>query len=163
MTPRLADRLRRLERMPVQGSDDAPLPPGLIAVLMFGIATRLGGYPRPQDLERPYCSDAVSEGLASGLGYADWAEMDEQADHDIDAWGTRMNDGVTRLLRSEGVERGNIDDAEAFRALVRILDDAPAKAGSKRTSGWDDIGARLDDWIRFCGLSPKVIRSEAHA
>jgi hypothetical protein len=75
----------------------------------------------------------------------------------------RMNDGVTRLLRTEGIDRGNVDDAPAFCALVRILDKAPAKAGSAPTTGWADIDQRLDDWIRFCGLSPEAIRAEARS
>ncbi|MGU3594145.1 hypothetical protein ACLBYF_34135, partial [Methylobacterium brachiatum] len=88
MTSKMVDRLHRLERATARGPEDVP--PGMIPVLMYAIATRLGGYPRPQDLEPSRSVEGVSDGLARGLGYADWAEMDEEARADADVWGVRM-------------------------------------------------------------------------
>lgn len=161
MTARMVDRLQRLEQATTRGADAAL--PGMIPVLMYGIATRLGGYPRAEDTGPARAIDGVSDGLARGLGYADWAEMDGESRRDVNAWGSRMDRGVTELLRTEGVERHDDGDAQVFRALVRILDAAPALAGREVGTGWGDVGAQLDEWIRFCGLSPEAIRREAHA
>jgi hypothetical protein len=67
-----------------------------------------------------------------------------------------MEDGVTPPPRREGVDRSAADDADVFRALVRSLDDAPAKAGSTLLTGWHDIGERLA--IRILMLNPLRLR-----
>lgn len=160
MHPRMRDRLARLEAQRAAKAEQVP--PGMASVLMYAIAVRVGGYPRPQDLGPPYHHDGISNGLARGLGYHDFADMERQADQDINAWGARMEEGVAALLRTEGIERDQPSDVEVFGGLVRILDDAELELGGRRP-GWEDIGERLDDLIRFCGLIPEAVRAISRA
>lgn len=169
MHPRMKDRLSRLEAQRITRSHQPPA--GMIPVLMFAIASRLGGYPQPRDHEPPYLTDGVSDGLARGLGYGGWAEMDEEAKSEagIEAWGARMETAFTELLRTEGIDRGQADDVEVFGGIVRILDEAASRgpASSLLTgrpiTGWGDVGERLDEWIRASGLSPERVRAAARA
>lgn len=156
----MKDRLSRLESQCAARGEQAP--PGMAAVLMYAIAVRLGGLSQTQDNEMPHVRDEISDGLARGLGYRDFAEMDRQAAKDMAAWGTRMEEGVTALLRTAGIDRYRATDAELFGGLVRILDEAEAGIGGRHL-GWQDMGERLDDWIRFAGLSPETIRAAAQA
>lgn len=106
MHPRMKDRLDRLEAQ--RGAPQQSPPPGMIPVLMFAIASRLGGYPQPRDQAPPYLDDGVSDGLARALGYRDGSEMDREAKSEAgtEAWGARMEAAFTELLRTEGIDRG---------------------------------------------------------
>jgi hypothetical protein len=163
MTPKLIDRLARLETRQASSDSAEPIPPGMVAVMMWSVATRLGGFPRARNPET-HLSDTVSDGLARGLGYRDYEEMDRHARRDFQAWGARMDEGFTALLRTEGIVRGETDDAEIFAGLVRIMDDAAAvKSRYGSTPGWTDMAERLDDWISYCGFLPSTVRAEAGA
>lgn len=160
MTLKLLDRLSRLEAR--RGSTEGEFPPGIVPVLMLGIASRLGGYPSPRDWQEPYRSNAVPDGLARGLGYRDFEAMDREADSDLQAWGARMEVAFTALLQTEGIVRGKADDAQLFVGLVRITDEAViAGATSGVTNSWSDVPDRLDEWIENCELSPKAVRAQA--
>lgn len=138
------------------------VPPAIVPVLMLGIASRLGGYPKPRDLQQPYRSDVVSDGLAREIGYRDYEDMDREAQSDVHAWGARMEAGFDALLETEGLVRGAADDAQIFAGLVRILDAvAAAKATGGVNDGWGDVPDRLNEWIKHCRLSPEVVRAEA--
>ncbi|UHC20485.1 hypothetical protein LRS73_35505 (plasmid) [Methylobacterium currus] len=169
MHPRMKDRLSRLEAQRITRSHQPPA--GMIPVLMFAIASRLGGYPQPQDLDPSRSVDGVCDGLARGLGYGGWAEMDQatQDESGIEAWGARMETAFTELLRTEGIDRSQADDVEVFGGLVRILDEAGSREPGRSLltgrpiTGWGDIDARLDEWIRASGLSPERVRAAARA
>ena len=158
MTPAMRNRLDRLEKSRKAGP--IVVAPGLIPVLMYGIAVRLGGYLHTACHGAGDHGDDVCDGFARGLGYENFTEMDRIADEDVEAWGARMQEGVNALYRSDNVELDEVDDTRRFGALVRILDRTIADRARGTGSGWDDMDDRLDDWIRFSGLSPAAIRSE---
>ncbi|MCJ2079846.1 hypothetical protein [Methylobacterium sp. J-090] len=164
LTPKLIERLQKLETRSIKGATEVP--PGLIPVLMWNIATRLGGYPQAQDLalDPPRRGDAVGDGFARGLGYRDYEEMNEAASLDPAAWAARVDEGLTAVLLSEGIDRTDASETAIFSGLCRVLDDAAAaKTSQDPASGWCDVGERLDDWMRSCVLPSAVIRQEARA
>lgn len=163
MNLRLAERLTRLEHAHAQGGGDADgeTPPGMIAVLMYGIAVHLGGFPGPVGARGPHLTDTVADAFARGLGCADDPEMRVFADRPGE-WATRFGGAVSRLLDHLGLDETQFGSPEAFRAFVRMLDEfAVAKATWGRAHGWENVGDALDQWIRHAGHSPETIRSEA--
>lgn len=163
MMPRLVHRLERLERAHAQdgGTADGTIQPGMMAVLMYGVAVYIGGFPGPEGVRGPYLADTVDEALARALGFDDAEQMRVLAER-TGEWTARFASAVSRLLTHLGIEREANGSPAMFRGFVRMLDEiAAAEPTWGRARGWSRIGAELDAWIRAAGLSPEAIRSEA--
>lgn len=161
MMPRLVDRLERLERAHAQGGGDADgaVPPGMVGVLMYGVAVHVGGFPAPEGVRGPYLADTVPDALARALGYDDDEQMRALQDGSGE-WTTRFTAAVEILLKRIGVDAEPNGSEAMFRGFVRMLDEfAAAEATWGRARGWNGMGKDLDAWMRFVGLSPEVIRS----
>ena len=150
MTPKLTDRLARLEA--TRAATDAagvPMPPALAGAYLQAVAIGLGGYPRPPEPAPSYRQDSLSDGFARGLGYEDRATMEAGIEADPDEWRERLAAAEAALTaryasdpEGEGVGRD-----PALQIMVGVLDEIAGAKAEKPPGAqhhWPTVHPQLD-------------------
>lgn len=133
MTPKLMDRLARLEAVQVAAGERIPTPPWLAGAYIEAIAIGLGGYPQAPKPAPLHLSDTLGDGFARGLGYAGEGDMEARLEADPDQWAERMRTAEASLIAryvtdpdGEGMGR-----SPAFQVMVGVLDEIAGAKASK--------------------------------
>ena len=112
MTPRLTERLARLEQeQRVVEDDQRPMPPTLYEQAFRAAAEVFGDYPSGD-------ADTLGDGLARALGYADRAAADVGTETDPEIFSSRIGALWPRLVERYA---GPLQDP-TFRTWCGILD-----------------------------------------
>lgn len=131
MTPKLMDRLVRLEGARDAQDGSGSLPPDLVRVWLRAVAIALGGYPcalQPTSSGHP---DSFSDGFARALGYADRDDMEAGCLADLEDWHARVERANAVLCERYGAEQCSGPAERGHILLTAALDEwAAAKSSS---------------------------------
>ena len=139
MTPKLMDRLARLEGAQAAQDDSGASSPELVRVWLRAIAIALGGYPRPRQPAPSYLEDSFSDGFARGLGYIDRNDMEARADANLADWQQRIERAHAALCERYEADGAPNSQERGFRVLVAALDEwGAAKSHNPNWPATDD-------------------------
>ena len=148
MTPKLGDRLSRLE-----GSQRAanaivePMPAWLVGVYVKAIAIGLGGYPRPSQVGPSNRMDSLNDGFARALGFADESGMDAELRADPTQWPDRMKAAEVALAKRY-LHQETVDDLGGMMGMMKgVLDEWSRAKATKLPDTphhWPSEEPRLD-------------------
>lgn len=148
MTSKLADRLSRLEG--AQRAANAivePMPAWLVGVYVKAIAIGLGGYPRPPQVTPSYRADALNDGFARALGFADESDMDAELSADPGQWPDRMK-AAEAALTKRYLQQETVDDLGDMMGMMKGVLDEWRHAKAAKLPGtlhhWPSEEPRLD-------------------
>ena len=138
MTPKLSDRLLRLEASQVTQANSGELSPDLVQVWLRAIAIRLGGFPMQSDEARLH-SDTFSDGFARGLGYRDRDDMEARSINAPADWQQRMERAHAALCERYEADDYSSPQDRSFKLMVAALNEwSGAKAGNPDWPDHDD-------------------------
>ncbi|SDO52309.1 hypothetical protein SAMN05216360_12545 [Methylobacterium phyllostachyos] len=98
MTPKLSERLARLEAARAMAIASVSMPPELVETNLYAVAIALGGYPRAPEPASSCRQDSISDGFARGLGYIDRDDMEARCAIDPDDWQARIEAAHAALI-----------------------------------------------------------------
>ncbi|MGU3661803.1 hypothetical protein [Methylobacterium fujisawaense] len=124
MTPKLAERLARLEAAHTAVAP-IPMPPELIEANLYAVAIALGGYPRAPEAAASIQQDNINDGLARGLGYIDRDDMETRCLADPDDWQARIEAARAALVEKyvQNPSARGIGSDPMFQMMVGALDE----------------------------------------
>ncbi|MCJ2108543.1 hypothetical protein MKK70_24870 [Methylobacterium sp. E-041] len=141
MTPKLIERLNRLEAGQAGRGGQGPASRKLTQVWLRAVAIALGGYPRPQSSASPHLEDSYSDGFARALGYADHDDMEAQAETSPDEWGQRIERADAALCQRYGAAACPDPHSCSSEMMIAALNEwAGAKAQNPDWPAADDSG-----------------------
>ncbi|TXN71457.1 hypothetical protein [Methylobacterium sp. WL6] len=141
MTPKLIERLNRLEAGQAGRGGQGPASRELTQVWLRAVAIALGGYPRPRWLAAPHLEDSYSDGFARALGYADHDDMEAQAEANSEEWGQRIKRADAALCQRYGADACPDPQSRSSEMTIAALDEwAGAKAQNPDWPEADDSG-----------------------
>ena len=121
MTPKLEDRLARLEQAQAAESNRVTMPPGLYEHMLCDAVQHLSDYPNGE-------TDTLSDGLARLLGYRDQIEADAATETDPETFRERVGTVWPRLVERyapPGSCEERAYDNPLFKTWVGILGGVP--------------------------------------
>ncbi|MCJ2105328.1 hypothetical protein MKK70_08010 [Methylobacterium sp. E-041] len=141
MTPKLIERLNRLEAGQAGRAGQGLASRELTQVWLRAVAIALGSYPRPRASGPLHLEDSYSDGFARALGYADHDDMEAQAEANPEEWSQRIERADAALCTRYGAGEC-LDPAERGHILsTAALDEwATAKSQNPDWPGADDSG-----------------------
>ena len=152
MTPKLMDRLARLEGAHAVPGGSGALPPELVQVWLRAIAVALGGYPHTRQPEPPYHEDSFGDGFARGLGYIDRGDMEARANATPDDWRQRIERASAALCERYEADGYPISQSRASHVMTAALNEwATAKAQNPDWPEADDSDT-LTHALAFYGV-----------
>ncbi|TXN40683.1 hypothetical protein FV232_27165 [Methylobacterium sp. WL30] len=141
MTPKLIERLNRLEAGQAGRTGQGLASHELTQVWLRAVAIALGGYPRPQSSAPPHSEDSYSDGFARALGYADHDDMEAQAEANPEEWGQRIERADAALCTWYGADACPDPQSCSSQVMTAALNEwAGAKAQNPDWPEADDSG-----------------------
>ncbi|MCJ2105685.1 hypothetical protein MKK70_09930 [Methylobacterium sp. E-041] len=141
MTPKLIERLNRLEAGQAGRAGQGPVSCELTQVWLRAVAIALGGYPRPRASAPSHPEDSFSDGFARALGYADHDDMDAQAEANPKEWGQRIEGADAALCARYGADACPDPQSSGSKVMTAALNEwAEAKSQNPDWPQADDSG-----------------------
>ncbi|MCJ2113244.1 hypothetical protein MKK64_18860 [Methylobacterium sp. E-025] len=137
MTPKLIERLNRLEAGQAGRGGQGPVTRELTQVWLRAVAIALGSYPRPRASGPLHLEDSYSDGFARALGYADRDDMETQAGANPEDWGRRIERADAALRTRYGADACPDPLSPSSEMTIAALDEwAGAKA---QNPAWPEV------------------------
>lgn len=146
MTPKLMDRLARLEGAQAAQGGSTAMPPEIAAACLQAIAIGLGGYPRPPERHSPCRRDSIGDGFARGLGYTDRDDMEARLEADPGEWDGRIKAAEEALAAKYAPEPAGqgVGRNTNLRFLVGVLGEIDAVSTTEASRHWPSNQPHLD-------------------
>lgn len=160
MTPKLMDRLTRLESLQVDTGSVSSPPREVIGAWLRAIAIALGGYPRPRNASTGYTSDTLGDGFARALGYADRQDMEACATADADDWLARLTRAEATLCEKYAADAAPGSDPDAFSLMCAALNEWAGAKASRPDWPKDEDDSDLARALAFYGVPAEAQQAE---